>query len=193
MKTNLMVLVLILVAALWRVAIVFDPSLSNVAPVTALAFCAAAYFSDWRWWLVPFLALLVSDLWLNHYHATQFGYTWSQGEMLLRLACVAAAVGLGRLVARRRSLPMLAAGALASSLLFYLGTNSVSWFADPFYARTAAGWWQAMTIGHPEFPPTLWFFRNTLTGDIVFTGLFVLAHEFATGRVPVAAREEACR
>jgi hypothetical protein len=31
-----------------------------------------------------------------------------------------------------------------------------------------------MTIGHVEFPPTLWFFRNTLIGDLLFTGVFAL-------------------
>lgn len=187
MKTNLLALALILVAAFWRVANVFEPSLFNVAPVTALAFCGAAYFRDWRWWLVPFFALTASDLWLNHYHATEFGYTWSGGEMLLRLACVAGALGIGRLVARRRNPSTLAAGALGSSLLFYLGTNSVAWLADPFYAGNAAGWWQAMTVGHPEFPPTLWFFRNTLMGDLLFTGLFVAIHQFNTVRLPATA------
>ena len=31
-----------------------------------------------------------------------------------------------------------------------------------------------MTVGHPEYPPTLWFFRNTLVGDLLFTGVFAL-------------------
>ncbi|MDO8545052.1 MAG: hypothetical protein Q7S40_31800 [Opitutaceae bacterium] len=188
MKTNLLALALMLVAALWRVANVFEPSLFNIAPITALAFCGAVYFRDWRWWLVPFLALTASDLWLNHYHESRFGYTWSWNEMFLRMACVAVAVGIGRLVARRRNLLTLAAGTLGSALIFYFGTNSVSWFADPYYAKTMAGWWQALTIGHPEFPPTLWFFRNTLIGDVLFTILFATAFEFAAAREPVIAR-----
>jgi hypothetical protein len=56
------------------------------------------------------------------------------------------------------------------------------WAADAYYPGTAAGWWQALTLGHPEFPPTLWFFRNTLAGDLLFTGLFVGAMAFATER-----------
>ena len=182
MKVNLLALGLILAAALWRVAIVYQPALFNIAPVTALAFCGAVYFRDWRMWLVPFAALMLSDLWLNHHNAAQFGYTWSANEALLRAACVAAALGVGRLVARRRNVLTLASGALGSSLIFYFGTNSVSWFTDPFYAKTAAGWWQAMTVGHPEFPPTLWFFRNTVVGDLVFTGLFATAIAFAAAR-----------
>ena len=53
---------------------------------------------------------------------------------------------------------------------------------DAFYAKTLAGWWQAMTVGHPEFPPTLLFFRNTLASDLLFTGIFVLAMESAALR-----------
>ena len=188
MKTTLLALALILVAASWRIVTVYHPALFNVAPVTALAFCAAVYLRDWRWWLVPFAALTLSDLWLNQYHATQFGYTWSLGEMGLRAMCFAGALGLGWLVARRRNVLTLAAGALGSSLIFYVGTNSVSWFTDPFYAKTVAGWAQALTIGHPEFPPTLWFFRNTLLGDLLFTAIFAAAFEFATARETALAR-----
>ena len=182
MKTTTLALGLILLAALWRIVGALEPALSNVAPITALAFCGAVYFRDWRLWLVPFAALILSDLWLNYYHATRFGYSWTFGEMLLRLPCFAAAIGLGCLVARQRTVMTLLGGALGSALIFYAGTNTVSWAADPFYAKTFAGWCQALTIGHPQFPPTLWFFRNTLLGDLLFTGLFACAMELAASR-----------
>ncbi|MBM3851728.1 MAG: hypothetical protein FJ399_01080 [Verrucomicrobia bacterium] len=175
-------LALILAAALWRVAAAFEPSLANISPITALAFCGALYFRDWRMWLVPLLALTLSDLWLNHYHATAFGYTWTFTEMLLRAGCLGVALGFGRLVARRRHAANLLSGALASSLAFYLVTNTAAWAADAYYPGNAAGWWMALTVGHPEFPPTLWFFRNTLAGDLLFTGLFVGAMAFAAAR-----------
>jgi hypothetical protein len=183
MKTNLIALSLILAAASWRVAIVLEPSLYNVAPITALAYCGAVYFRDWRLWLVPFAALTLSDLWLNHYHATQFGYTWSCGEMGLRAGCLVAAFGLGRLVARRHNLVNMVAGVLGSALVFYIATNTGAWFSDAFYAKSVSGWWQALTVGHPEFPPTLWFFRNTLLGDLLFTGLFATVMAFDTARI----------
>jgi hypothetical protein len=37
-------------------------------------------------------------------------------------------------------------------------------------------------VGHPEYPSTLWFFRNTLLGDLLFTGIFALAIKLATVR-----------
>jgi len=39
-----------------------------------------------------------------------------------------------------------------------------------------------MTIGRPEFPPTLLFFRNTLVSDLLFTGVFALAMEYSALR-----------
>jgi hypothetical protein len=57
-------------------------------------------------------------------------------------------------------------------------TNTQSWWTDLGYAKTAAGWWQALTVGHPEFPPTLLFFRHSLVSDLVFTAAFVLVMEY---------------
>ncbi len=172
MKANLPALALIFAAALWRIAIVHQPGLFNVAPITALAFCGAAFWRDRRAWAIPFTALFLSDLWLNHYHAVEFGYTWSIGEMGLRAMAIAGALLIGRMVASRRNAVTLLAGTLGSSLLFYFVTNTAAWASDACYPGTALGWWQAMTVGHPQFPPTLWFFRNTLAGDLIFTGLF---------------------
>lgn len=182
MKSTTVAITLILLAALWRVLSAYAPAFSNVAPITALAFCGAAYLRDWRWWLVPFFALMLSDLWLNHYNAVHFGYSWSYGQILLRLVWFTAAVGIGRLVARRRNLITLLGGVLGCAVIFYIGTNTTAWVVDPFYAQTFTGWCQALTVGHPEFPSTLWFFRNTLLGDLLFTGVFVLVMKLVTAR-----------
>ena len=175
-------LILVILAAAYRLLAVHEPSLLNFAPLMALAFCSAVYAKDRRWWAVPFAALALSDLYLNHYYATRFGDTWHVGSILVNLACYAAALGLGALVSKRRSWLNLLSGSLAGAVLFYLATNSAAWLADTFYAKTAAGWWQAMTVGRPEFPPTLWFFRNTLLGDLLFTGVFALVLEWRARR-----------
>jgi hypothetical protein len=60
------------------------------------------------------------------------------------------------------------------AILFYLVTNTASWFNDSEYAKTLAGWIQALTTGRPDVHPTTWeFFRNTLLSGGIFTGLFV--------------------
>lgn len=185
-SSTLLAVGLIAAAAAYRVAAVYAPGLSNFSPIMALAFCGAAYLQRRSLWLVPFAALTLSDLWIDAYYASTYNYTWELGGQLLRIACFSAALGLGLLVSRRRTALNLLSGVLASSVLFYLVTNTASWFGDAYYAKTAAGWWQAMTVGHVEFPPTLWFFRNTLVGDLLFTGLFAVVMARATVAQPQA-------
>ena len=188
-------LALILLATGYRIVAAWNPELVNFSPLMALAFCGGVYFRN-RWmWLIPFVALSASDLYLDHYHATQFGYTWNLGGVLVRTVCFAAALLLGWMVARRKSWLNLTAGCLGGALLFYLATNTDSFLGDVAYAKTLAGWWQAMTVGHPEFPPTLLFFRNTLAGDLLFTGIFAFALESAALRAgqPSLLKKKAAR
>ena len=141
-------LALIALSVAWRIAALSVPALANFAPLMALTFCGAVYFRDKRLWLVPFAALTLSDLYIDHHYATTLRYEWSVG----------------------------------GAVFFYLVTNTASWLGDVAYLPNAAGWWQAMTVGHPAFPPTLWFFRNTLVSDLGFTGAFALTMEFAALR-----------
>lgn len=175
----LFALIVIVLAAGYRIVAAWDPALVNFSPLMALAFCGGVYFRN-RWlWLVPLAALSLSDLYLDHYYAVQFGYEWSYDGVLVRAFCFAIAIGLGYMVAQRKSWLNLFSGALGGAILFYLITNTASWRIDAAYAKSLAGWWQAMTVGHPEFPPTLLFFRNSLVSDLVFTGLFALGMEYA--------------
>ena len=178
----LFALAILVLAAAWRVIAVYVPALANFAPLMALTFCGAVYFRDKRMWLVPFCALLVSDWFLDRHYAAAFGEEWSWPSMAVRGVCFALALPLGHWVARQKSWLNLLTGALTGSIVFYLATNTDAWIRDPYYVKTAAGWWQAMTVGRPEFPPTLFFFRNTLVSDLVFTGLFAFALEYAARR-----------
>lgn len=175
-------LFLIVVAAGWRVLGAHVPAVANFAPLMALTFCGAVYFRDRRMWLVPFAALTLSDIYLNYYYASVFGETWSWPSMATRLVCFALALPVGAAIARNKSWLSLLGGTLLSSATFYVLTNTDAWLRDPAYVKTAAGWLQALTIGRPEFPPTIWFFRNTLVSDLLFAGLFALAMELSARR-----------
>ena len=172
-------LTFILLATAYRIVSAWYPELVNFSPLMALTFCSGVYFRNKWMWLVPFAALSLSDLYLNHYYAAAFGESWPfQGE-LVRTASFASALVFGVAVSQRKNWLNLLSGTLGGSVFFYLATNTHAWLADPAYLKSAAGWWQAVTVGRPEFPPTLLFFRNTLLGDLLFTGLFVLAMEYA--------------
>ena len=181
MPLVLAALVLVL-AATWRIIAIYVPAFNNFAPLMALTFCGAVYFRDKRMWVAPFAGLLISDLFLDHYYATTFGEQWTWPSAVLRLVCFALALPLGRFVAQRKNWFTLLGGTLVGSFFFYLATNTDAWIRDPFYVKNAAGWLQALTVGRPEFPPTIWFFRNTLVSDVLFTGMFALAMEYAALR-----------
>ncbi|MBS0663584.1 MAG: hypothetical protein JSR48_09995 [Verrucomicrobia bacterium] len=169
---------MIVLAVGYRVLAVHEPSLSNFAPLMALTFCGGLYFRDRRLWLVPFAALVLSDLYIDRYYAIQYGYLWTYNAAIVRAFCFAVSLGLGWLVSRQKNWLNLFSGVLGGAVFFYLVTNTQSWFMDLGYAKTLAGWWQAMTVGHPEFAPTVTFFRNSLASDFLFTAAFVLVMEY---------------
>ena len=175
-------IILIVLATLYRLLPTVDMSLSNFSPVMAIGFCGAVYFRN-RWmWLIPFAALSLSDLYINWFYAREYGFHWPVSGVIARTACFAVALGIGAWVASRKSWLNLLNGSLLGALVFYIVTNTQSWAADPFYTKTLAGWWQALTVGHPEYPPTVFFFRNTLFGDLMFTGLFAGLMEWLAQR-----------
>ena len=92
MPSALLILVL---AAGWRVFTLYVPALSNFSPVMALAFCAGVYTRN-RWmWLAPFAALVVSDLYIDHYYAAVYHYQWGSAARRSGSLCFVAAVGIG--------------------------------------------------------------------------------------------------
>lgn len=142
----------------------------NFSAAYALAFCGGLYFCGAMAWWLPMGALLVTDILLNvfYYHEPVFS-----GYMLVKTLAFVAIVALGRLFKPQMSWLKLTCGGLLGAILFYLITNTASWISDPGYAKTIAGWIQALTTGLPGYPPTWEFFRNTLMSGGIFSALFV--------------------
>ena len=86
---------------------------------------------------------------------------------------------LGRRFKPQSSFASLLGGGIFGAILFYLITNTASWFFNPFhnpeYAKTFSGWLLALTKGIGGYPSTWEFFRNTLLSGGIFTALFVAA------------------
>ena len=142
----------------------------NFSAAYALAFCGGVYFSGATAWWLPTGMLLGTDILLNVFYYDEPVLT---PYMALKTLAFLGLVALGRCFSPRASLLKLLGGGLLGALLFYLVTNTASWINDPAYAKTLAGWIQALTAGRPDFhPTTLEFFRNTLLSGGLFTGLF---------------------
>jgi hypothetical protein len=177
---------LILVAILCRVVPVMagmdqNGWLSNFMPVAAIALCGAVYLPRRMAVVLPLVALLVSDVVLNvcHYHRPLF--TW---EILPHYFALGLVSALGFAMRGRVTAFRLFGSAVIGSLIFYVITNTGAWIGEPLYAKSLAGWFQAMTTGLPNFPPTWIFYRNTFVSDLLFTGLFFVCHTVTARTTP---------
>ncbi len=166
-KSIALPLALILVFAVSRIPGLLPP---NFSAAYAFAFCAGVFFAGTMAWWLPLATMLATDVTLNlfYYHTAPVG-----AYLFLNYAIYAVLIGLGRWVGARAAFLKLLGGGLLGALIFYLLTNTLSWLQDPAYAKTIAGWIQALTTGHPEIHPTTWeMFRNTLLSGGLFTALF---------------------
>ena len=151
MNTRLLTLSLIIFTiAMFRLL----PHPPNVSPVAAMALFGGAYFSDKRVaFLVPFLALLLSDLLLGLHDTMIYVY----GGFALTVI-------IGFWIRKNLNISRVALAAVGSSVLFFIVTNFGAWATSGLYPMTLDGLMQAYVAAIP-------FFQNSLLGNLVFTAL----------------------
>lgn len=147
----------------------------NLSPLVAFAFAGAVMFPRplpwWSWALI----LLVVDWACDGFSFS----TVTQGgryEILLAYACYVFAAWWGSRLRDRAGIVETLGGTLACSVLFYVVTNTMCWWIEPYYAKTAGGWVQALTVGIPPYPSTLVFFQHSLIADLTGALLLVLVY-----------------
>ena len=146
-------------------------ALANISPLAALALCGAMLLPRRLAMGITFGAFLVSDIALNLHYGQPLLNLYS-AALLIAFAAIFAA---GWLLRKRPSLGVVLGGAVGGGLLFYIVTNTAAMFYDPAYAKSLAGWWQAMTIGVPGFPSPPVFGLRMLLGNVVFAAAFYFA------------------
>lgn len=153
----------------------------NFSAAYALVFCAGVYFTGRMAWWLPLGTMLATDIGLNLYYGLALGWdVWTPSNiayLAFNYVAYLALVWLGRRFKPQSSFAALLSGGIVGAILFYLITNTASWFFNPFsnpeYTKTLAGWLTALTKGTVGWPQTWEFFRNTLLSGGLFTGLFV--------------------
>lgn len=160
----------------------------NFAPVAAIALCGAVYLPRRTAAVLPITMLFISDLVLNLFHYHQPLLTF---DILPRYLALALISGLGFALRGQANVLRLLSASFVGSLVFFVITNTGSWLSEPAYAKTAAGWVQAMTTGLPGYPSTWWFYRYTLLSDLFFTLVFAIcmAVPFKSEAQPAAKGE----
>jgi hypothetical protein len=150
-------------AALLRLA----PHPPNFTPVGSVALFGGAKLRGWQAYLVPVLAMLVTDPILSHL-AGYSAYSWATPVIY---ACFLINVALGRLFLRSSSNPgRIASVVLLGSAQFFLLTNLYVWWAGvSLYAHTWAG---LLTCYEAALP----FFGRTILGDLFYSAILFGAY-----------------
>jgi hypothetical protein len=158
----LLVLVVAAAAAVTRmVPYEFRPM--NFAAIGAVALFAGARLGLLPTVLAVFAAMGVSDYYL--YRTMGYSPAWTIYSLYLVYA------GLGWWLLRRTENPLrIGTAALGGSMVFFLVTNFLSWRGQSLaYPQTFAGLMESYAMGLP-------FYRGTLIGDLIFSGLLFGAH-----------------
>ncbi|VAW54091.1 hypothetical protein MNBD_GAMMA06-10 [hydrothermal vent metagenome] len=148
------------------------PHLPNVSPVAAMALFGGAYFADKRMaFVVPFVALFLSDLVLGLHNSMIFVY-----------AGFALTVAIGILLKNRISMTNTAFVMVVSSLLFFLLTNFGAWMTSGIYPQSFEGLLQSYVAGIP-------FFQNSLLGNLMFAAIIFGGYHLLQENVAVFKKQ----
>lgn len=163
-------LTLTVAAALLRLV----PHPPNFAPVGGVALFGGARLRGWQAYLVPVLAMLITDPILSHI-AGYSAYSWAT---LVIYCCFLINVLLGRIFLRNSMSPVrIAAIAATGSVQFYLLTNLYEWWAGMSqYPHTIGGLATCYIAGLP-------FFGRTLLADLLYSAILFGAHALVTRKL----------
>lgn len=137
------------------------PHPPNFSPIAAVALFGAVYLSRKTAFLLPIAAMIVSDVFLGFYEPTVMAAVY-----ISFLLCVI----VGLWIKKHKSFLGVVSGSVLAGVLFFLITNLAVWLFTAWYAKTLAGLVECYTLALP-------FFRNTLLGDIFYTGVFFGTYE----------------
>ncbi len=152
----------------------FSQQLPNFQPLPALFLCSLVFLRGTKAWALPVIAWLIS----NPLASALQGYPpfAAGGGVIVAFLALLLTGALALPFRKSPSAALLLGGGLIAAGIFHLVTNAAVWLADPLYAKSAGGLWQAVWSGRPTDPMPSWVFLRNLAGaNLLFTALFLLA------------------
>lgn len=160
-------LILVALAVLSRLV----PHIDNIAPIGALALFVGATSLTQKQpgqrltaYLLPLVALIISDAIIGFY---------TTGVLATVYLSYLIIVGIGFMVRKNYHWSTVILGSLAGSIIFFLLTNAAVWAFTPMYGQNFSGLIDSYVAGLP-------FFRNTIIGDLLFSGVLFGAYALAS-------------
>jgi hypothetical protein len=171
MTANPSRLVALLSAILLAAALRLVPHPPNFTPIGAMALFSGAYFGRRGLaFVAPLAAMLLSDAVIGFYSGMQYTY----GAVVL-------VVLVGWAARSRFGVASVAAGTVATSVLFFVVSNFGTWLSSGMYAHSFAGLAACFTAAIP-------FFQNTVAGDICYATLLFGGFALLERALPVIRR-----
>ncbi|HEX8931783.1 MAG TPA: DUF6580 family putative transport protein [Patescibacteria group bacterium] len=149
-------ILLIIGGALMRLV----PHLPNFTPIAGMALFGGVFLKKRYALIIPLAAMLVSDFFIGFHSLMPYVY----GSFVL-----SGLIGLW--LRSHKNVFTIVSATFLSSVLFFLITNFGVW-AEGMYARNLSGLLESYMMAIP-------FFRNTVLGDLFYTGVFFGAYELA--------------
>jgi hypothetical protein len=150
----------LIVGALITFAIIsrMMPHPANFAPIAAVAIFGGAILPRKLALTLPLLVMVISDLVIGLHPLIIF--TWGSFIAIALLSSV---------YLKKITPKAIVGGSIVASILFYLVTNFGVWIEGRLYVRTFSGLMESYFNALP-------FFRNTLLGDLIYTGMLFGAY-----------------
>lgn len=136
------------------------PHLPNFTPVAGIALFSGAYLNKKLAILLPLVGMFIADYFIGFHNTMVYVY----GAFILISL-------IGIWLSRHNNLNNIIFATLGSSILFFLITNFGVWMQG-YYGYQLSGLWQSYAMGIP-------FFRMTLAGDLLYTGVFFGSYSLA--------------
>jgi hypothetical protein len=157
MKRVYIILAIVLIAAISRLL----PHPDNFSPVAAIALFCGAYLGRSLSIGVALSSLLIGDLIMGAQNELYMDYLTS-GQFITVYLSMVITTFIGAYVGRKVNANTVLAGAIGSSLLFYLITNFAFWYSGVLYPMTLSGLASSYINAIP-------FYKWTLLGDVCYS------------------------
>jgi hypothetical protein len=157
MKKYLPALILITLGIAAR----FLPHPANFAPIGAIAIFSGIYLPKKLAIVLPLAAMFFSDLFIGF-------YAWPIMFSVYASFIIMGLIGLA--IRKNKKLSTVLGGTILGSVIFYFTTNTAVWAFGSLYPHTVAGLINCYAMAVP-------FFRNSLLGDLFYTGILAGAYE----------------
>ena len=155
--------IIILGLIIFAVALRLLPHPPNFSPIGAIGLFAGCFLSLKRFWLIPLVALFISDFFLGFYNAISMLTVYVS-------FFISAIIGQYYLRVNRTGLK-IAGASIVSATQFFIFSNFGVWLSGTLYPLNLTGLIECYVMGIP-------FYGNTLISELFYVAILFSSYYF---------------